>query len=266
MSPHENENKAIDVPNTVQEALAPTISQETIIDPEPSASSTSSTISCLPEWAQREIYSSEWGIPLKIHEWGDYERNGSSNDVNQPNKYRQQNGWIGHDFCHDPSTSPVYISHYHVKYANNDKNSQSTETYPNNSTNEKCNHESMGIGTKLTGVANFTSKAESHKQYCHGGSMCAIMDDMIGWLGFCTLGKCIPWSGFTAQINTRLCKPIRVGTSLKLEGTIVQRVGRKVSIKAVLMDPSASSNDNGIETNAIHATAEGLFILNKNLI
>lgn len=46
---------------------------------------------------------------------------------------------------------------------------------------------------------------------CHGGTMCAVMDDAVGWLGFCESGKCKPWSGYTVQIDTSLKKAITIG-------------------------------------------------------
>ena len=41
--------------------------------------------------------------------------------------------------------------------------------------------------------------------------MCAVMDDAVGWLGFCESGRCVPWSGFTVQIDTSLKKAIAIG-------------------------------------------------------
>ena len=32
----------------------------------------------------------------------------------------------------------------------------------------------------LIGAAYFSERAESHKGLCHGGSMCALMDDIVG--------------------------------------------------------------------------------------
>ena len=68
----------------------------------------------------------------------------------------------------------------------------------------------------MAGIVHFTSKAESHQGFCHGGSMCSIMDDAIGWIAFCVTGECKPWTGFTVQINTSLKKPVRVGQILLL--------------------------------------------------
>jgi hypothetical protein len=61
-----------------------------------------------------------------------------------------------------------------------------------------------GVGTTLRGIVHFTSAAESHKGLCHGGAMCSVFDDIIGWTAFSVTGVCIPWSGYTVEVNTRL--------------------------------------------------------------
>ena len=58
--------------------------------------------------------------------------------------------------------------------------------------------------------------------------MCSLMDDVIGWTGFCATGVCKPWSGFTVQINTALKKPVDVGAWLRLEGEIVKIEGHRL--------------------------------------
>ena len=40
--------------------------------------------------------------------------------------------------------------------------------------------------------------------------MTALMDDVIGWCGFCAEGTCKPWCGFTVQVDTSLKAPIKV--------------------------------------------------------
>lgn len=114
-----------------------------------------------------------------------------------------------------------------------------------------------GIGTCLTGIVVFTDRAESHRGFCHGGSMCSIMDDVIGWAGFLVSGDCKPWSGFTVQVNTRLTKPIMIHSTLLIQATIRNVEGRKVYIDATLSDPSDDS---------IHSACEGIFIANKGII
>jgi len=114
-----------------------------------------------------------------------------------------------------------------------------------------------GVGTILIGLTHFTSQAESHKGYCHGGSMCSVMDDIIGWTGFCVSGKCVPWSGFTAQVNTKLINPIPVNTILKLSCRIIKVEKRKVFLKAELVDPVDPKNEKK------YCEADGLVILKK---
>jgi acyl-coenzyme A thioesterase PaaI-like protein len=103
----------------------------------------------------------------------------------------------------------------------------------------------------ITSLVHFTSSAESHKGLCHGGTMCAVMDDVIGWTGFCESGHCLPWSGYTVQVDTSLKKAIPVGSLLKVEGWVERREGkRKIHIKARLSD----------EEGTEYATGSGLFL------
>ena len=111
-----------------------------------------------------------------------------------------------------------------------------------------------GVGSQLIGAVHFGPGAESHRGLCHGGTMCSLMDDVVGWTGFCATGVCKPWSGFTVQINTALKKPVDVGAWLRLEGEIVKIEGRKVSVRARLLDFDG----------AIHCEAEGLVVLKKS--
>lgn len=90
--------------------------------------------------------------------------------------------------------------------------------------------------------------------------MCTVMDDVIGWTGFCTTGKCRPWSGFTVQINTSLQAPIKVGSWLRVEGVITSVERRKVRVKASLYSPATNGQD-----PVVHCEAEGLFLLKKAL-
>jgi len=129
---------------------------------------------------------------------------------------------------------------------------------------------STTTGAVLTGIVHFTSRAESHRGYCHGGSMCSIMDDIIGWTGFCASGRCLPWSGYTVQVNTKLMKPVPVGRVLLLECRIVRLERRKVFVVAKLIDPAGDGSvveegDSGIDA-VVHAEADGLVILNRGVL
>jgi acyl-coenzyme A thioesterase PaaI-like protein len=184
----------------------------------------------LPQWAEDH----DWGEPLTVHEWDDVDN------------YRDKNGWKGRDLVHDRH-APVRILEYFVQWGNG----QGVAS---------CNR--GGVGTVLSGIAHFTARAESHKGYCHGGSMCSLMDDVIGWCGFVTSGVCRPWTGFTVQINTNLKKPVRVDSFLLVRATITKIERRKVSIRAELIDPD--ENEHG--GNNIHAIGEGLVVLNRGVL
>ena len=117
-----------------------------------------------PQWYNQ--LRPTWGEKIVVPEWEE-----------EGNSYRAKNGWKGRDLIHDPSAA-IYIPEYFVKYG--------TET---------DGLQRGGKGTTLTGLVYFSERAESHPGYCHGGSMCSVMDDVIGWVGFMVTGECIPWSG-----------------------------------------------------------------------
>lgn len=111
----------------------------------------------------------------------------------------------------------------------------------------------------LVGSVYFSPRSESHRGFCHGGSFCAVADDLIGWAGFCISGKCKPWSGFTAQINTSLKKPVAVGSVMKVEAWISKKDSdRKYWVTARMKD-EANGGD-------VHFEAEGLFLLSKDAL
>lgn len=173
-----------------------------------------------PTWISQ--YQSTWGDRVILPEW------------EHQSDHRDTNGWQGRDLIHDID-APVRILDYYVTFKDG------------------------GVGTTLTGVVHYTPRAESHAGYCHGGSMCSVMDDVIGWCGFMVTGVCLPWSGFTVQVNTSLQKPILVGSFLVVVGTISKVDRRKVSIQAKLVDMSG-------EEEVVHATCEGLVIINKGIL
>ena len=154
--------------------------------------------------------------------------------------YRANNGWKGRDLVHDDD-SPVRILQYFAKYGNG-----------------IGDLERGGEGTTLTGIVHFTPKAESHQGLCHGGSMTAVLDDVVGWVAFLATGTCQPWTGFTVQVNTALKKPVPVDSWLLVYGTITKVEGRKVSVFATIVDP-----ENG---DAVHAEVQGLVILNAGVL
>ena len=194
----------------------------------------------LPPWVANQIY--EWGERVSLPEWDADDKisslDDSENDTLRMSRrcssiYRQSSGWTGADLCHS-TTSPVRISHYAIQYKDSNNG---------------------GVGTTLTGIAHFTPNAESHSGYCHGGSMTSVMDDVIGWTAFHVSGVCLPWSGYTAQVNVSLIRPIPVGSYLKIIGEISKTKGRKVWISSCLVC--------GNDDNEVYCTAEGLVVLKK---
>eukprot|EP00532_Pseudo-nitzschia_australis_P002018 CAMPEP_0168181348 /NCGR_PEP_ID=MMETSP0139_2-20121125/11160_1 /TAXON_ID=44445 /ORGANISM="Pseudo-nitzschia australis, Strain 10249 10 AB" /LENGTH=280 /DNA_ID=CAMNT_0008101901 /DNA_START=37 /DNA_END=879 /DNA_ORIENTATION=- len=243
----------------------------------------------IPNWVRAD--KADWGERLKVSEWQD-----------DGGEYRHNNGWKGCDLVHDKN-SPVRVLEYYVRYGpgiaavpadvvgnsngNNDNNSNTDETKgePKPTTIYKT-FARGGVGTTLTGIVHFTQRAESHRGYCHGGSMCSIMDDVIGWVGFLATGECIPWSGYTVQVDSKLQKPVRVDSVLMVRATIAGIERRKVSIEAVISDPSeneqaAAIDDGGNEPESekkhehsngkrkrdpsVHATASGLVVVNRGV-
>mgnify|MGYP002632907336 CR=1 FL=1 len=143
--------------------------------------------------------------------------------------WRTRNGWAGTDFVHGASAA-VHVPDYVLEV-------------------------NGAAAVHLVGAVHFGAAAESHRQLCHGGTMTAVMDDVIGWTGFCCDGTCRPWSGFTVQINTALKAPVAVGSWLRVDGRVIRREGgRKVWVSASLTCP---------ETGKTHCEAEGLFLLAK---
>jgi acyl-coenzyme A thioesterase PaaI-like protein len=217
----------------------------------------------LPDWVQTgRKEGSNWGNKLRVLEWED------------DNTYRNKNGWKGNDLVHDKN-SPVRVLDYYVKYGqgilnncidNNNNNDPADPETPQEEEEQETKstrapHCSRGgVGTTLTGVVHFTKKAESHQGYCHGGSMCSVLDDVIGWVGFLVTGECVPWSGFTVQVNSKLQRPVHVDSILLVQAKIINIERRKVSIEAVILDPKNEEN------NAIHATGTGLVVVNRGIL
>ena len=88
--------------------------------------------------------------------------------------------------------------------------------------------------------------------------MTSTMDDVIGWTAFHVTGECKPWSGFTAQVNVSLKRPIPVGSYLKIVGVVTKTERRKVWIESRLVGGGEH------DAELVYCTAEGLVILKKN--
>ena len=229
-----------------------------------------STSTPAPAWLQDD--TTLRGERLVVPEW---EHQHHHHDHENPNTYRHKNGWHGRDLVHDLH-SPVRITDYFVEYgAGTDimvaaEEEDAAIRHSNNDSNnnaaggdDSCQAAAVarqrgGAGTVLRGIVEFTPAAESHRGFCHGGSMCSVMDDVVGWTGFCCSGTVRPWTGFTVQVNTALQKPVPVASVLLVEGRITRVERRKVYVTATLYDPA--------NENAVHATTEGMVVLNRGVL
>lgn len=240
----------------------------------------SAIVSVLPEWVLAHQAKGTLGELLEVDEWKQEKEEGLD-DEGGDSSYRKKNGWQGRDLIHDVH-SPVRILEYFVKYG----------TSQPLTTSGLSPRARGGAGTTLTGTVHFTKRAESHQGYCHGGSMTSVLDDVIGWVAFLVTGECRPWTGYTVQVNTSLKRPIPVDSVLIVQATIVQIVRRKVSVHATIFDPQSmnlegtgsmmmddandkndSAGDDDVfqrmiraNPDAIHATAEGLVVMNRGVL
>eukprot|EP01039_Chlorochromonas_danica_P008318 gene8318-9170_t len=168
-----------------------------------------------------ELLKTPGAEELRVQEWDDED-------------WRQgEGGFQGVDFCHSKQASVRILNYVMIPPSSH---LFEGETFP-----------------RLVGVAHFTPRSESHRGLCHGGSFCALMDDAIGWLGFCVSGKVVPWSGYTVQVNTSLKKSVKVGSMLRLESWVNKKEGqRKYWIHSRLSDPV---------THEVYCEGNGLFLL-----
>ena len=208
-----------------------------------------------PEWViyGRQHSATLWGEPLMLPEWAnddnnDKNKNNNNNSHEGSNRhchqssisssssssscYRHKNGWHGRDLLHDVQ-SPVRIVEYYVNYGTTPTATTATTTLVDRK------NKRGGIGTILTGIVQFTKASESHKGQCHGGGFCAVMDDVIAWCAMVVTGQCLPWSGYTVQINTTLLQPIVVNTTILAQAIVTHTERRKVYVQARLVCPQS---------------------------
>lgn len=138
--------------------------------------------------------------------------------------WRRSKGWKGHDLCHNPAGRGVVVLKYFFH-----------------------------SGTReLVGFAHFGEDCESHRGLCHGGAMCALLDDFCGHCAF--IDSDAPWNGATVQVNCKLRKPVPVGKILKIVGKVNRRQGKKVFVEATLRGSAEGEDDE------VYAVLDGLSI------
>lgn len=166
------------------------------------------------EWFQKLQQTPEASM-LDIPEWRDEE-------------WRSADGFKGRDFCHSPSAAVRIVDYLLLPATVKDPEGVTTECFPKlvgpaHFTQRAESHR----GTNRSSVLSFWYAAVPNLQtpcwalyvhvsltcapihtvhvfqytgLCHGGSFCALMDDAIGWMGFCVSGAVKPWSGYTVQV------------------------------------------------------------------
>ena len=200
-----------------------------------------------PEWmpyARTHFRDLSWGEPLHLPEWSA----GSPlhNDNNDPSHvYRRDHGWQGRDLLHD-THSPIRITNYFVRYG---------------SGGPDCGlpFASLrgGVGTLVTGLVQFTNRAESHQGKCHGGGFCSVMDDVLAWCGMVVSGRCLPWSGVTVQVNTTLLASIPLDSRLVVQAWVTRiQKSRKIWVQARLFNPQTIATLQALSSSSPHSRAE----------
>eukprot|EP00613_Pedinella_sp_CCMP2098_P019149 CAMPEP_0171687618 /NCGR_PEP_ID=MMETSP0991-20121206/3452_1 /TAXON_ID=483369 /ORGANISM="non described non described, Strain CCMP2098" /LENGTH=226 /DNA_ID=CAMNT_0012275493 /DNA_START=138 /DNA_END=818 /DNA_ORIENTATION=- len=155
--------------------------------------------------------------------WGDTTLVDTDKDYPEwhSSEFRAANGWKGNDFIHsETSNGPRILRYFRDPKAN-----------------------------MLIGAVVFGPDSESHAGLCHGGSMTAVLDDVLGHVSFMCGGKG-PWSGATVSVNCTLKKPVAVNSVMKVWGRVVSRTGRKVVIEGGLES----------EDGTVHALLEGMAV------
>jgi len=158
--------------------------------------------------------------------------------------WRAAHGWRGNDFIHSrKSKGPRILRYFHDR---TQKMLVGAAVFGSDSESHAgFVHHSLGMSSNTTVVlrapsdfvgsddmvisneiCNKISKLLSGWieiylfRYCHGGTMTALLDDVLGHAAFiCGDGAPGPWSGATVSVNCSLKKPVAVGSVLKVGGT-----------------------------------------------
>jgi acyl-coenzyme A thioesterase PaaI-like protein len=80
----------------------------------------------------------------------------------------------------------------------------------------------------------------------HGGILCTILDEIMGW----SLAGTDDW-GITARMSVDFRKPVTIGTAIRAEGWVTGTRRRLVETAGRITDPTGSTE---------YATATGLYV------
>jgi acyl-coenzyme A thioesterase PaaI-like protein len=83
--------------------------------------------------------------------------------------------------------------------------------------------------------------------HAHGGTVAALLDDVLGWLG----GTCAP-PVVTSRLAVRYRRPVPLGVPLSVTGTVTAVEGRRMTLRGVLTAERAPGR--------VLAEAEGCFV------
>jgi acyl-coenzyme A thioesterase PaaI-like protein len=219
-----------------------------------------STLSSSVTQQQEQQGRSRFGERLCLPEWDDphhCRHHRANSDTDAAATATSNSRWKGRDMVHDRD-APVRITDYYVRYPSRSAGAAG------------------GTGTVLTGLVHFTDRAESHAGLCHGGAVCAVLDDVVGWTAFCATGTVVPWSGFTVQVNVKLQRPVPVGSAalLRVQGRIARVERRKVFVRARLLLARSALPSGGDEAweeeedddKDAYAICDGIVVLNKGVL
>ena len=114
-----------------------------------------------------------------------------------------------------------------------------------------CSKSRKDTKKMIVGAVVFGPGGESHAGYCHGGTMTAVLDDVLGHCAFiCGGGNTGNWGGATVKVNCSLKRPIKVGSILKVWGRVREKQGRKIFIDGAIE----------AEDGSVHATLDGMAV------
>nr|WP_306669666.1 PaaI family thioesterase [Rhodococcus qingshengii] len=89
-------------------------------------------------------------------------------------------------------------------------------------------------GQDAVASALFDSGCAGVPGFSHGGPVCAVFDDVLGFV-FSTLnGR----SGYTATMTVDFKAPVRLGRVIEFRGRLARQEGRKLFMEAEAFDPS----------------------------
>ncbi len=88
-------------------------------------------------------------------------------------------------------------------------------------------------GLDVVASAVFDAGAAGVPGISHGGPVCAVFDDVMGFV-FTTMNGKI---GYTATMTVDFKAPIRLGSTIEFRGRLAKHEGRKLFIEAEAFDP-----------------------------